>query len=82
MLGFNGFVAIYLKGIGWMSSAEFFVALFTEAKGLLTDNMFGLSADGSEIMDGIAGSFINKIDANKAFVCDNGCDRELSFPRG
>ena len=80
----GGFVgAIYLKGIGWMSSAEFFAKQgVTEAKGLLTDNMFGLSADGSEIMAGIAGAVLSiEIDANKAFVCDNGRDRELSFPK-
>jgi hypothetical protein len=80
----GGFVgAIYLKDIGWMSSAEFFAKQgVTEAKGLLTDNMFGLSADGSEIMAGIAGAVLSiEIDANKAFVCDNGRDRELSFPK-
>lgn len=79
--GFHG--AIYLEGIGWMSSKEFFSKQgVSEAKGLLTDNIFGLSANGSEMMAGIAGAVLSiEIDANKAFVCDNGNDYELSFPK-
>jgi hypothetical protein len=80
----GGFVgAIYLEGIGWMSSKEFFSKQgVAEAKGLLTDNIFGLSANGSEMMAGIAGLILSiEVDANKAFVCDNGTDYELSFPK-
>ncbi|MCG9711071.1 hypothetical protein L1D46_20075 [Pseudoalteromonas sp. Isolate3] len=80
----GGFVgAIYLEGIGWMSTEEFFGKQgVSEAKGILTDNMFGLSANGSEIMAGVAGLTLSiEVDANKAFVCDNGRDRELSFPK-
>lgn len=80
----GGFVgAIYLEGIGWMSSKEFFSKQgVSEAKGLLTDNIFGLSANGSEMMAGIAGLTLSiEVDANKAFVCDNGTDYELSFPK-
>lgn len=53
-----------------------------EAKGLMTDNVFGLSANGSEMMANIAGLLVSiEVDANKAFVCDKGKDRELSFPK-
>ncbi|MEW6990824.1 hypothetical protein AADZ91_09055 [Colwelliaceae bacterium 6441] len=80
----GGFVGgIYMDGIGWMSAKDFFNKQgVTEAKGLLTDNIFGLSANGSEMMAGIAGALLSiEVDANKAYVCDNGVDIELSFPK-
>ncbi|WP_448569220.1 hypothetical protein [Thalassotalea ganghwensis] len=75
--------AIYLEGVGWMSTNDFFNKQgVTEAKNLMTDNLFGLSANGSEMMGGLAGIQLSiEIDANKAFVCDNGVDMELSFPK-
>ncbi|MEW6981932.1 hypothetical protein AAD001_04685 [Colwelliaceae bacterium 6471] len=79
--GFMG--AIYLEGLGWMSAKDFFNKQgVVEAKSLLTDNIFGLSSNGSEMMAGVAGLTVSiDVDANKAFVCDNGVDMELSFPK-
>ncbi|WP_206483754.1 hypothetical protein [Thalassotalea sp. G2M2-11] len=75
--------AIYMEGLGWMSNKDFFAKQgVVEAKNFLTDNIFGLSANGSEMMAGIAGAVLTiDVDANKAFVCDNGVDMELSFPK-
>lgn len=75
--------AIYLEGIGWMTNKEFFSKQgVVEAQNLLTDNIFGLSANGSEMMAGIAGATVSiEVDANKAFVCKDGQDMELSFPK-
>ena len=79
--GFTG--AIYIEGLGWMSTGEFFGRQgVVEAKYLLTNNIFGVSASGSEMMGGLAGAQLSiEIDASKAFVCDNGRNVELSFPK-
>lgn len=80
----GGFIgAIYMEGIGWMNNKEFFTKQgVIEAQSLMTDNIFGLSANGSEMMAGIAGLVVSiEVDANKAYVCDNGVDMELSFPK-
>ncbi|WP_026375805.1 carboxypeptidase-like regulatory domain-containing protein [Aestuariibacter salexigens] len=79
--GFYG--AIYMEGMGWMTTSEFFARQgVVEARNLLADNIFGVSADASAMMGNLAGAVISiDIDIDKAFVCDKGQDRELSFPK-
>ncbi|GAB1048052.1 MAG: hypothetical protein WAqPseu_23020 [Shewanella algae] len=79
--GFSG--GIYLEGLGWMSTREFFAKQgVTEAKALTIDNPFAISANGSEMMGGIAGAVLSiDVDLNKAFVCRDGQDVQLSFPK-
>ncbi|WP_243880005.1 hypothetical protein [Shewanella algae] len=79
--GFSG--GIYLEGLGWMSTREFFAKQgVTEAKALTIDNPFAISANGSEMMGGIAGAVLSiDVDLNKAFVCREGQDVQLSFPK-
>ncbi|MBS3797533.1 MULTISPECIES: hypothetical protein [unclassified Pseudoalteromonas] len=80
---YNGGSAIYMEGLGWMKASEFFARQgVVEAKNLLTDNWFAMSANGSEMMAGLAGVPMSiEIDANKAFVCKDGTNQELSFPK-
>ncbi len=79
--GFTG--GIYIKDLGWMSLGEFFGRQgVVEASQILVDNPFGVSANGSELFGGLAGAQVTfDIDMNKAFVCENGVDMELSFPK-
>lgn len=81
LVGYTG--AIYMKGIGWMSTRDFFAKQgVVEAKNTLVDNPVAISANGSEMMGNIAGATIAiDVDMNKAFVCENGKDVELSFPK-
>ncbi|WP_105200279.1 hypothetical protein [Pseudoalteromonas sp. T1lg10] len=76
---------IYLEGIGWMTGEEFFAKQgVIEAKNLMTNGIFGVSANGSEMMAGLVGAstpITIEIDANKAFVCQGGVNQELSFPK-
>ncbi|QYJ75053.1 hypothetical protein [Shewanella sp. FJAT-52076] len=76
---------IYMEGIGWMTGQEFFAKQgVVEAKNLMTNGIFGVSANGSEMMAGIVGlptPLTIEIDANKAFVCKDGVDQELAFPK-
>ncbi|MFY8273462.1 hypothetical protein AAEU32_05000 [Pseudoalteromonas sp. SSDWG2] len=80
---YNGGSAIYMEGLGWMTASEFFARQgVVEAKNLLTDNWFAMSGNGSEMMAGLAGAIVSiEIDANKAFVCKDGTNQELSFPK-
>ncbi|WP_105214583.1 hypothetical protein [Pseudoalteromonas sp. T1lg22] len=80
---YNGGSAIYMDGLGWMTAAEFFGRQgVVEAKNLLTDNWFAMSANGSEMMANLAGAAISiEINANKAFVCKDSVNQELSFPK-
>lgn len=79
--GFKG--AIYLKGIGWMTMENFFGRQgVVEASQFVMDNPFGVSANGSELFGGYAGAEITfDVNMNKAFVCKDGVDQELSFPK-
>lgn len=76
---------IYIDGLGWMTGEEFFTKQgVVEATNLMTNGIFGVSSDGSEMMAGVVGlptPLTIEVDANKAFVCDKGQDRELSFPK-
>ncbi|MEO2282061.1 hypothetical protein [Pseudoalteromonas pernae] len=76
---------IYMEGIGWMTGEEFFGKQgVVEATNLMTNGIFGVSANGSEMMAGIVGlptPLTIEIDANKAFVCRYGMNEELSFPK-
>ncbi|WP_338593243.1 hypothetical protein VXM60_09795 [Shewanella khirikhana] len=81
---FTGFMGgLYIDGMGWISLEQFFGKQgVVEASQITMDNPFALSANGSEMMGGLAGATITfAVDQNKAFVCDNGTDRELSFPK-
>ncbi|QYJ77031.1 hypothetical protein [Shewanella sp. FJAT-52076] len=81
---FSGIVGgLYIDGMGWINLKQFFGKQgVVEASQSTMDNPFGLSANGSEMMGGLAGATISfAVDQNKAFVCDNGTDRELSFPK-
>ncbi len=79
--GFKG--AIYIKGLGWMTMGEFFGKQgVVEASQFVMDNPFGISANGSELLGGLAGAQITfDVDMDKAYVCKNGVDQELSFPK-
>lgn len=79
--GFKG--AIYLKGIGWMSMQHFFDRQgVVEASQFVMDNPFGVSANGSELFGGYAGAEVTfDVNMNKAFVCKDGVDQELRFPK-
>ncbi|WP_075593188.1 MULTISPECIES: hypothetical protein [Pseudoalteromonas] len=76
---------IYMEGIGWMTGQEFFGKQgVVEAKNFMTNGIFGVSANGSEMMAGIVGlptPVTIEVDANKAFVCKDGINQELSFPK-
>ncbi len=76
---------IYMEGIGWMTGQEFFGKQgVVEAKNFMTNGIFGVSANGSEMMAGIVGlptPVTIEVDANKAFVCKHGINQELSFPK-
>ncbi|QCZ93293.1 carboxypeptidase-like regulatory domain-containing protein [Salinimonas iocasae] len=79
--GFKG--AIYIEGLGWMTMGEFFGKQgVVEASQFVMDNPFGLSANGSELFGGYAGAQITfDVDMDKAYVCQNGTDQMLSFPK-
>lgn len=79
--GFTG--AIYVEGLGWMTTGEFFGKQgVVEASQSVMDNPFGLSADGSKLFGGWAGAAITfDVNMDKAYVCDNGVNKELSFPK-
>ncbi|WP_100643676.1 hypothetical protein [Alteromonas facilis] len=79
--GFKG--AIFIRGMGWMTMGEFFGKQgVVEASQFVMDNPFGVSANGSELFGGLAGAQITfDVNMNKAFVCENGVDKELGFPK-
>ncbi|MCK7598041.1 hypothetical protein M0G74_12230 [Microbulbifer sp. CAU 1566] len=81
---FTGFVgAVYLEGIGWINTRDFFKKQgVVEASQFPIDNPLSLSANGSEMMGNLAGATITfDIDMDTAFVCKDGRDREVSFPK-
>ncbi|MCH1930633.1 hypothetical protein L9G16_10600 [Shewanella sp. A25] len=77
--------SIYMKGLGWMTGETFFAKQgVIEAKNAMTNGILGVSGNGSEMMAGIVGlptPLTIDINANKAFVCSNGVDQELAFPK-
>ncbi|AOS96352.1 hypothetical protein AUP74_00885 [Microbulbifer aggregans] len=81
---FTGFIgAVYLEGIGWINTRDFFNKQgVVEASQFPVDNPLALSGDGSEMMGNLAGATITfDIDMDTAFVCKDGQDREVSFPK-
>ncbi|WP_295802636.1 hypothetical protein [uncultured Microbulbifer sp.] len=81
---FTGIVGgVYLDGIGWINTRDFFAKQgVVEASQFPVDNPLALSGNGSEMMGNLAGATITfDIDMNSAFVCKNGQDREVSFPK-
>ncbi|MFC6440826.1 hypothetical protein [Bowmanella sp. JS7-9] len=79
--GFKG--AIYIDGLGWMTLEEFFDKQgVVEASMFPMDNPFGISADGSKLFGGYAGAEVTfDVDMTKAYVCKDGQDMQLSFPK-
>ncbi len=81
---FNGFYgALYLEGIGWMNMDDFLEKQgVIEARTLGLQNPLALDGKGNTLVGGLPGVVFTWIlDMDKAFVCKDGRDREVSFPR-
>ncbi|MEI6860003.1 MAG: hypothetical protein V5788_09520 [Shewanella sp.] len=75
--------AILIDGMDWMTLEEFFYKQgVVEAAQLVTDNPQALNGDGSRMMTGIVGVYAAiDVDMSEAYVCKNGKDKRVSFPK-
>ncbi|MGI2258957.1 hypothetical protein [Shewanella sp. GXUN23E] len=79
----NGFYgALYLEGIGWMDMDNFLEKQgVVEARRLGLQNPLAVDGKGNTLMGGLPGSvFTWLLDMEKAFVCRDGRDLQVSFP--
>ncbi len=80
--GYTG--GIYIKGLGWMTTNEFFEKQgVLEAQDSYMDNPMSLDGSGSKMTGGVAGSLISfLIDMSHVYVCENGASIKTGFPKG
>jgi hypothetical protein len=82
---FTGFVgAFWSEATGWMNWRDFFLMQgVAEAQDLPMDNPISISASGSEIVGGLAGStFTWLVNIDQIYVCQNGRSIQTGFPNG
>ena len=81
LLGYYG--AMYLEGLGWMQMDEFLEKQgVVEARNLGLPNPLALDGKGDTLVGGLPGIVFTWIlDMDKAFVCKDGRDLEVSFPK-
>lgn len=80
--GFSG--ALWIEGVGWMTLADFLHRQgVVEMDRTPLDNPLSISASGTEMIGGIAGSqFSWYIDIDQVYVCNGGVTQQTGFPGG
>lgn len=80
--GYTG--VIWIDGIGWMKWNDFFRTQgVAEAFAVPFDNPLAISASGTEVVGGIAGtSFSWWVNIDQVFVCEGGVSVQTGFPNG
>lgn len=80
--GYSG--VIYFEKLGWFAMNDFLERQgVVEARLLGIDNPYGISYDGQFMVGGVAGITSTwYLDMQHAFVCEDGEDLEVPFPRG